>query len=216
MSALELLQLLGGTLARGAVILLATGLGARLLRRRSAAGRYVVWGAAFAGLLLLPALTLALPSLEPPRLTPDERLSSHGTMLSSAPADARNDPRPSAAAAEPPRRSSLTSSRPTCTRRRGSLVEAGGPGTPGRRAGCIASGWRGFSDSGSGATRSSSSRGRQPLVRSTGIEYRHRSSVYVIVVRNEEAVDGNAVEIQVDGKVSPEWGHPPGGRRGAA
>ena len=43
-------------------------LGAWLLRRRSAAGRYAVWTAAFAGLALLPALTLMLPVLEPPEL----------------------------------------------------------------------------------------------------------------------------------------------------
>jgi HEAT repeat protein len=68
MSGLELLQLLGGTLAKGAILVLAACTGVHLLRARSAAGRYAVWGAAFAGLLLLPALTLMLPVLDPPAL----------------------------------------------------------------------------------------------------------------------------------------------------
>ncbi len=68
MSPLELLDLLGGTLVRGGLILAVAFLGAWLLRRRSAAGRYAVWTAVFAGLALLPALTLMLPVLEPPRL----------------------------------------------------------------------------------------------------------------------------------------------------
>jgi len=66
MSPLDLLDLLGGTLVRGGLILAVAFLGVCLLRRRSAAGRYAVWTAAFAGLTLLPALTLVLPVLEPP------------------------------------------------------------------------------------------------------------------------------------------------------
>ncbi len=68
MSPFDLLDLLGGTLVRGALVLAVAFAGARLLRRRSAAGRYAVWAAAFAGLTLLPALTLALPVLEPPAI----------------------------------------------------------------------------------------------------------------------------------------------------
>ena len=68
MSPLDLLDLLGGTLVRGGLILAVAFLGVWLLRRRSAAGRYAVWTAAFAGLTLLPALTLMLPVLEPPTL----------------------------------------------------------------------------------------------------------------------------------------------------
>ena len=68
MSPLDLVDLLGGTLVRGGLILAAAFLGSWLLRRRSAAGRYAVWTAAFAGLALLPALTLMLPVLEPPTL----------------------------------------------------------------------------------------------------------------------------------------------------
>lgn len=68
MSLFDLLDLLGGTLVRGGLILAAGFLGARLLRRRSAAGRYATWAATFAGLALLPFLTLALPELEPPAL----------------------------------------------------------------------------------------------------------------------------------------------------
>ena len=68
MSALDLLDLLGGTLVRGGLILAVAFLGVWLLRRRSAAGRYAVWTAAFAGLTLLPALTCTLPVLAPPTL----------------------------------------------------------------------------------------------------------------------------------------------------
>jgi HEAT repeat protein/beta-lactamase regulating signal transducer with metallopeptidase domain len=68
MSPFDLLDLLGGTLVRGGLILALAFLGVWLLRRRSAAGRYAVWAATFAGLTLLPALTLALPVLEPPTL----------------------------------------------------------------------------------------------------------------------------------------------------
>ena len=70
MTPIEALELLGGTLAKGAVILLAARGAVRLLRGRSAASRYAVWCAAFAALLLLPALTLSLPPLD--TLTPGE------------------------------------------------------------------------------------------------------------------------------------------------
>jgi HEAT repeat protein/beta-lactamase regulating signal transducer with metallopeptidase domain len=73
MSSLGLLDLLGGTLVRGGLILAVAFLGVWLLRRRSAAGRYAVWMAAFAGLTLLPALTLILPVLETPTLGRAER-----------------------------------------------------------------------------------------------------------------------------------------------
>jgi HEAT repeat protein/beta-lactamase regulating signal transducer with metallopeptidase domain len=76
MSPLELLDLLGGTLVRGGLILAVAFLGGWLLRRRSAAGRYAVWTAAFAGLALLPALTLMLPVLEPPRLGRGEQMAA--------------------------------------------------------------------------------------------------------------------------------------------
>src|SRR6185295_1713241 len=68
MSAFDLLQLTGGTLAKGAILVLAACAGAHLLRGRSAASRYAVWSAAFLGLVLLPALTLSLPVLDPPAL----------------------------------------------------------------------------------------------------------------------------------------------------
>lgn len=83
MSMLELLQLLSGTLAKGAVLVLAACVGAHVLRRRSAASRYAVWGSAFAGLLLLPALALSLPVLDPPELmTPQpSSLTSQATPM---------------------------------------------------------------------------------------------------------------------------------------
>ena len=81
MSALELLQLLGGTLAKGVVLVLAGCAGVHLLRRRSAASRYAVWGAAFAGLLLLPVMTLALPVLDPPAMGGFEQLGPASTNL---------------------------------------------------------------------------------------------------------------------------------------
>ena len=74
MSPLNLVDLLGGTLVRGGLILAAAFLGVWLLRRRFAAGRYGVWTAAFAGLALLPALTLILPVLEPPTLGRAEQM----------------------------------------------------------------------------------------------------------------------------------------------
>jgi hypothetical protein len=46
---------------RGAVLLGAASLAARLLRRRAAALRHAVWAAALGAHLLLPALSLALP-----------------------------------------------------------------------------------------------------------------------------------------------------------
>lgn len=64
MTMLDLLLLVGGTLAKGALILLLAGAGTRLLRQRSASSRYAVWVVAFAGLLLLPILTVVLPAWE--------------------------------------------------------------------------------------------------------------------------------------------------------
>ena len=87
MSLFDLLDLLGGTLVRGGLILAAAFAGAGLLRRRSAAGRYAMWAAAFAGLALLPALTLALPVLEPPTLGP---VDGSSVEMSAAPAAARH------------------------------------------------------------------------------------------------------------------------------
>ena len=48
---------------KGSIVLMAAGLAARLLRRSSAAVRHLVWVAAFAGLLVLPLLTVSLPAL---------------------------------------------------------------------------------------------------------------------------------------------------------
>jgi HEAT repeat protein/beta-lactamase regulating signal transducer with metallopeptidase domain len=71
MSPLDLLQLLADTLGKGMVLLIAGLAAVRCLRRRSAAGRYAVWIAAFTGMLFLPAFSLVLPSLRPalPRTT---------------------------------------------------------------------------------------------------------------------------------------------------
>jgi HEAT repeat protein/beta-lactamase regulating signal transducer with metallopeptidase domain len=81
MTQLDLLQLLGGTLAKGLLLLLTAMAAVRLLSRRSAAGRYAVWAAAFAGLVLLPVGSLLLPSLEPPRPGPVESMP-HGQPMS--------------------------------------------------------------------------------------------------------------------------------------
>ena len=80
MTQLDLLQLLGGTLAKGLLLVLAAMAVVRLLSRRSAAGRYAVWAAAFAGLVLLPVCSLLLPSLEPPRPGPVESMP-HGRPM---------------------------------------------------------------------------------------------------------------------------------------
>jgi HEAT repeat protein/beta-lactamase regulating signal transducer with metallopeptidase domain len=69
MTGLDLLALLGGTLAKGLLLLLLALGAARYLARGSAARRYAVWLAAFVGLLLLPVGSLVLPSLEPPQPT---------------------------------------------------------------------------------------------------------------------------------------------------
>ena len=121
MSPFDLLDLLGGTLVRGGLILAAAFAGATLLRRRSAAGRYAVWTAAFAGLCLLPALTLVLPVLEPPAIGraespavrmaggsmagahPSPSMAADGPMLS----DMRSATRSSVAAMRPPSASSM-------------------------------------------------------------------------------------------------------------
>ena len=66
MSQLDLFQLLGGTLAKGALLLLLAAFVVRLRRRHSAAGRYAIWTATFAALLMLPALSVVLPPLDPP------------------------------------------------------------------------------------------------------------------------------------------------------
>jgi HEAT repeat protein/beta-lactamase regulating signal transducer with metallopeptidase domain len=85
MSPLPLLALLGGSLTKGSIILVAALAGARLLRHRSAASRYALWAATFAALLLLPALTLSLPTLEPPELGRRGPVE-HGVMPLAAPA----------------------------------------------------------------------------------------------------------------------------------
>ncbi len=68
MTGLDLLLLVGGTLAKGLLILLLAETGTRALRRRSASSRYAVWVAAFAGLCVLPVLTVVLPAWESPAL----------------------------------------------------------------------------------------------------------------------------------------------------
>jgi beta-lactamase regulating signal transducer with metallopeptidase domain len=67
MTGLDLFALLGGTLAKGLLLLLLALAAARWLARGCAARRYAVWLASFVGLLLLPVASLVLPSLEPPQ-----------------------------------------------------------------------------------------------------------------------------------------------------
>jgi HEAT repeat protein len=117
MSPLDLLDLLGGTLVRGGLILAAALAGATLLRRRSAAGRYAVWAAGFAGLCLLPALTLVLPVLEPPalgnaaspavRMTGGPRAGAHASPSMAADDATLSDMRSSVAGMRPPTESSM-------------------------------------------------------------------------------------------------------------
>ncbi|HZF39676.1 MAG TPA: M56 family metallopeptidase [Blastocatellia bacterium] len=59
---IALIQLMLDTFIKSAVILSVAGLGARSLRRASAASRHLVWSVAMASLLALPALSVALPS----------------------------------------------------------------------------------------------------------------------------------------------------------
>jgi HEAT repeat protein/beta-lactamase regulating signal transducer with metallopeptidase domain len=66
MTMLDLLLLVGGSLAKGALILLLAEAGTRLLRRHSASSRYAVWVVAFAGLCAIPVLTVVLPAWESP------------------------------------------------------------------------------------------------------------------------------------------------------
>jgi len=69
MTGMDLLALLGDTLAKGLVLLLAALAAVRWLARGSAARRYAVWTASFVGLLLLPIGSLVLPSLAPRSMT---------------------------------------------------------------------------------------------------------------------------------------------------
>ena len=127
MSSLDLLQLLGGTLAKGAVILLAAHAGTRLLHRRSAAARYAVWAAALAGLLLLPPLSLALPSLDAPVVAPrgavPPRMPPAARPRESWPPGAVTVPRPgsSVAMAVGPRDGDMAASPALEVHRRGAL-----------------------------------------------------------------------------------------------
>jgi len=59
---IALIQLLLDAFIKSAVILSVAGLGARSLRRASAASRHLVWSLAMASLLALPVLSIALPS----------------------------------------------------------------------------------------------------------------------------------------------------------
>src|SRR5262249_17322745 len=59
---IALVQLLLDAFIKSAIILSVAGLGARSLRRASAASRHLVWSLAMASLLALPVLSIALPS----------------------------------------------------------------------------------------------------------------------------------------------------------
>ncbi len=59
-------SLVTGAALKGTAVLMAAGMAALVLRRRSAAARHVVWTAAFAGLLALPLLSLTLPAVSMP------------------------------------------------------------------------------------------------------------------------------------------------------
>jgi len=87
---LDLLAFLGGTLAKGLLLLLLALAAARWLARGPAARRYAVWLASFVGLLLLPVASLVLPSLEPQPPTPAAMLQ--GGQADAAPAPAVSGP----------------------------------------------------------------------------------------------------------------------------
>ncbi len=69
MPAWTLYSLFVGTALKGTAVLGAAWIAALLLRRKSAAVRHLVWSAAFAALLALPFLSLALPALRMPAAT---------------------------------------------------------------------------------------------------------------------------------------------------
>jgi len=96
MTQIELLGLLGGTLGKGLLLLLAATVAVRGLARRSASSRYVVWAAAFAGLLLLPILSIVLPSLD----LPPARAASTSSQSSPVMAAPRIGARPVARSAQ--------------------------------------------------------------------------------------------------------------------
>ena len=81
MSQLDLIQLLGGTLAKGALLLLLAAFVVRLRRRHSAAGRYAIWTATFAALLLLPALSVVLPPLDPRSARSSDPMTGERVMV---------------------------------------------------------------------------------------------------------------------------------------
>jgi TonB family protein len=59
-------SILASAALKGTAVLIAAGLAAWMLRRRSAAARHLVWTAAAAALLALPILSLTLPALRVP------------------------------------------------------------------------------------------------------------------------------------------------------
>src|SRR6187549_1747120 len=59
------------------------------LRNRSAALRHIVWTTAFGVLLLLPALTVALPTLAVPREAPLGQVLATITTVATAPVPAK-------------------------------------------------------------------------------------------------------------------------------
>ena len=63
-------SLVATILIRATLVLAAAWIVTALLRRAAAATRHAVWGVAFASLLLLPFISLALPRWESPRPTP--------------------------------------------------------------------------------------------------------------------------------------------------
>src|SRR5258705_1942912 len=56
-------------IAKATLLFAAAGLGSFVLRRRSAAARHMIWTLALVGVLVLPALSLALPHWQLPILT---------------------------------------------------------------------------------------------------------------------------------------------------
>src|SRR3974390_2022145 len=97
-------SLLSGAALKSILLLGAAGLVALLMRRHSAAARHIVWTAAFAALMALPLLTVALPVLQAPQwMPPGVTFQVTAPLRSRLGVDA-SEPRPSGSGPSQPAR----------------------------------------------------------------------------------------------------------------